>query len=85
VKNTNHHILDRAFLQHINILQTVRLHLEGAFGETDPVYEASCSVRSSAPKFFASTMLGVSKSFDNDGETVEPLVIDEVNIEAISP
>jgi hypothetical protein len=63
VKNTNHHILDRAFLQHINILQTVRLHLERAFGVDDPVYQASLSIRESAPRFFSSTILGVANSF----------------------
>jgi len=44
------------------------LHLEGAFGEHDIVYEASCAIRRDAPNFFASTMLGVATSFDEEAE-----------------
>lgn len=77
VKNTNHHILDRAFLQHLNVLQTVRLHLEGGFGVMDPVYVASRFIRQAAPSFFSTAVLGISQNFDdleeelrvNDDET----------------
>jgi len=77
VKNTNHHILDKAFLQHINILQTLRLHLAGGFGLDDAVYVAASTIRQHAPKFFSSTILGLTNSlteFDDgadEGETNE--------------
>jgi hypothetical protein len=85
VKNTNHHILDRAFLQHLNILQTTRLHLEGAFGDEDPVYEASKLIRETAPQFFSSTILGVTESLnDIQPENQEPMTNDtESPFEAI--
>jgi hypothetical protein len=46
----------------------MRLHLEGAFGDEDIVYQASCAIRRDAPNFFSSTMLGVATSFDHEGE-----------------
>ena len=67
MKSTNHHILDRAFLNHINTLQTLRLHLECGYGIQDPVYRASRLIRTKAPNFFSSTILGlVHNSFDDD-------------------
>jgi hypothetical protein len=69
VKNCNHHILDRAFINHINQLQTIRLHLNGSFGSEDPVYQASCALKEEAPGFFSSTMRRlVVTTFDDEEE-----------------
>ena len=52
------------FSTRFNILQTLRLHLEGGYGPDDTVYRL---IQMNAPRVFSSAIVGlVHNSFDDD-------------------